>query len=658
MYRWIGVLMFMVAALAMGFTKLPGEAKVAPEPLALPSVGSCAELTRLLEERQQYQGYFPLRVGMNERMLAEDSGMAAAPSEKQAAPSRDEYSTTNVQVEGVDEADIIKTDGEFIYQVNNSRVLVIRANPADQMTVQKVLTFADPNFNPREMYVDREHLVVVGTSYPMRSGTYPSIILPVSGTVKAVVFDIRDKNRITETRTVEIEGDYLSSRKIGKDVYLVANRYPNVYLLRDSAAPGSSVVTPVYRDTRAGEDYKRVKCADICYFPGFVEPNFLIVGGFSLDTAEGVQVGTYLGAGTNVYVSTANLYVAATRYDHGPIQPMPVILPESPRLPGIAPPIANQEETTVYRFALEKGKAVYNGQGAVSGTVLNQFSMDEFDGFFRIATTQSHWQSGISSNNLFILDKGLGIAGKIEDIAPGERIYSARFMGQRGYMVTFKTTDPLFVFDLSDPNEPTILGALKIPGFSNYLHPYDEHHLIGFGKDAVEAVQKNRDGTLVRQGFAYAQGMKVALFDITDVNHPVEKYAVQIGDRGTHSEVLNNHRALLFNREQNLLAFPIIVAEIQNKSTSTPQWEYGSFVFQGAYVYDLSIDRGFTLRGKLTHRSDQDYLKAGLDWYPGNRDINRILYIKDTLYTLSDGMVQANDLGSLARKGGLELPRG
>ncbi|MDP3044908.1 MAG: beta-propeller domain-containing protein, partial [Bacillota bacterium] len=162
----------------------------------------------------------------------------------------------------------------------------------------------------------------------------------------------------------------------------------------------------------------------------------------------------------------------------------------------------------------------------------------------------------------------------------------------------------------------------------------------------------------VRQGFAYAQGMKVALFDITDVNHPVEKYAVQIGDRGTHSEVLNNHRALLFNREQNLLAFPIIVAEIQNKSTSTPQWEYGSFVFQGAYVYDLSIDRGFTLRGKLTHRSDQDYLKAGLDWYPGNRDINRILYIKDTLYTLSDGMVQANDLGSLARKGGLELPRG
>ncbi|RJX17790.1 MAG: hypothetical protein C4575_11800 [Desulforudis sp.] len=655
MYRWIGVVTFLAVALVLGWTKMPGEAEVRQELFTLPSIRSCNELAKLLEESRQRLGNVPIRVGQAERMMAENSG-AAAPAAKQAAGSRDDYSTTNVQVEGVDEADIVKTDGEYIYQVNNRRVLIIRAHPSDSMTVKKVIEFPDAGFNPRDIYVDREHLVVVGTSYPGHPEKHPPFVRPSSGTVKAVVFNIRNKDSISEVRTVEIEGDYRSSRKIGKDVYLVANRYPEYHILRDSAAPASSPGTPVYRDTQAGKDYIRVKCTDICYFPGFIEPNYLIVGGFSLDSPERAQVGTYLGAGTNVYVSTDNLYVATTRYDHGPIRPMPAIMPESPRLPGILP-FENREETTIYRFALDNGRVVFNGQGSVPGTILNQFSMDEFGGFFRVATTQSGWQSGISRNSLYVLDENLGITGRIEDIAPGERIYSARFMGQRGYMVTFKTTDPLFVFDLSNPQKPTILGALKIPGFSNYLHPYDENHLIGFGKDALEAVHKNPDGTVVRQGFAYEQGMKVALFDVTDVNNPVEKYAIRIGDRGTDSEVLHNHKALLFDREKNLLAFPITVTEIKDQSAATPPWEYGSFVFQGAYVYDLSLDRGFVLKGKLTHRSGEDYLKAGQDWYYSDRDINRILFIKDNLYTLSDRMVQANDLQSLTLRGSLTLSK-
>lgn len=157
--------------------------------------------------------------------------------------------------------------------------------------------------------------------------------------------------------------------------------------------------------------------------------------------------------------------------------------------------------------------------------------------------------------NVYILDEALKVAGRIEDIAPGERIYSVRFMGDRAYMVTFKQVDPLFAIDLKDPKAPKILGALNIPGYSDYLHPYDGNHIIGFGKDTVE-----------KGSMAYYQGMKPAVFDVSDVAHPKEKFKEIIGGRGTESELLHNHKALLFDREKNLLAFPVTVMETEKVS--------------------------------------------------------------------------------------------
>ncbi|MEW6726612.1 MAG: beta-propeller domain-containing protein [Bacillota bacterium] len=260
------------------------------------------------------------------------------------------------------------------------------------------------------------------------------------------------------------------------------------------------------------------------------------------------------------------------------------------------------------------------------------------------------------SNNLYVLDGAMQIVGKIEDTAPGERIYAVRFMGKKAYMVTFKNTDPLFVLDLADPLHPAVLGALKIPGFSNYLHPYDENHVIGIGKDTLQVFEKDRYGNVEAEGPAYEQGIKVALFDITDVTTPREKFAVRIGDRGTHSEVLDNHKALLFSREKNLLAFPVAVAEIRNKTASTPPWEHGAFTFQGAYVYELTLDKGFVLKERSTHRTREDYLKAGYDWCNSERDVRRVLYIGDTLYTLSSSLLKANDIKTLAEKRSLTLP--
>jgi uncharacterized secreted protein with C-terminal beta-propeller domain len=238
------------------------------------------------------------------------------------------------------------------------------------------------------------------------------------------------------------------------------------------------------------------------------------------------------------------------------------------------------------------------------------------------------------------------IVGKIEGIAPTERIYSVRFMGDRAYMVTFEIIDPFFVIDLSDPKNPTILGELKIPGFSNYLHPFDENHVIGFGKDAIEV-----------DGRAVEGGMKMSLFDVTDVNNPVEKFVEYIGDRGTHSEILQNHRALLFSKEKDILAFPVTLhTNKTGKEFDNWGWPiYGSLEYQGALVYSLTLDAGFTQRGRITHLNEDEIQKASTYGYDYQKNLERILYIDDTLYTLSHRILKANRISDLKEINAIEI---
>src|SRR3989338_2141236 len=207
-----------------------------------------------------------------------------------------------------------------------------------------------------------------------------------------------------------------------------------------------------------------------------------------------------------------------------------------------------QDKSVIHRIALSSGAIDYKGSGEVPGRPLNQFSMDESGGYFRIATTsqQNQLRDGSSSNNVYILDSALKITGRLEGLAKGERIYSARFIGERGYMVTFKKVDPLFVIDLT-PTNPRVLGELKIPGFSDYLHPYDENHIIGVGKETGEN----------EWGGISTKGVKVALFDVTDVEKPklVDQY--EIGEQGTDSEALQDHKAFLFDKDKKLLVLPV-----------------------------------------------------------------------------------------------------
>jgi len=589
-----------------------------------------------------------------EAPASEQNQSIAGESPSTSKSTADDYSTTNVQVQGVDEADIVKTDGEYIYQVNRQGVVIIKAYPADKMKIAGNISFHEEDFVPQELYLHGDKLIVTGTStnreiiYDKKSlFAKPAFDYMSLGLVKTIIFDISDKANIKKTREVELDGSYISSRKTGSFLYIVVNKAIDPWLVYEKAGG----ILPVYRDTLLKEEYIDINYDRIHYFPDMTECSYLLIAALNLDSSEEpVNVSAYLGAGQNIYVSQKNMYVALTGYS--PPQTVPEVdvkvkdTEDSVRKDVITiMPRIGGHRTLIYKFALSGDSVTYISKGEVPGTILNQFSMDEYEENFRIATTlDGVWKndSYTSSNNMYVLDKYLKIVGKIEDIAPGERIYSVRFMGKRAYMVTFRVVDPLFAIDLEEPSNPRILGALKIPGYSDYLHPYDDNHIIGFGKDTVEV-----------KGGAYYQGLKIALFDVSDVSNPKQKFVEIIGDRGTDSELLRNHKALLFSKDKNLMAFPVTLMEVGDERIS--ELDYGRFKFQGAYVYNIDLAEGFKLKGRITHLSDEDYLKSG-DWgFDADKSVERILYIDNTLYTLSKEFIKAHDLDSMKEINSLEL---
>ncbi len=656
---------------------------------------SCSELTLALRNSAQAQnGAWELKSISAPTMLQADVRSAAESMDSAAGyGGSEEYSTTNVQVAGVDEADIVKNDGKYIYaiyQSNNygygiyydvaidtasnemrdlegenpessspkeSMLVIVDAYPGEEASVLSRTGLGD--FVPSEMFIEGDRLLVFGNTYreievqpgqPIDEPARPmeKMIAPYpyrTSLVTLMIFDISDRENPELVRTADFEGSYLTSRKIGTDVYFVVNSYPRYQLYDVTPEGGPDSVVPVYRDTEEDEEEFKPACGcdEVSYFDGVVVERLITIASISMDddNAE-IQKEVIAASGQNVYASHENLYIAEEHW--------PVFL--FARTESGIDGDTNQEETVIHKFSLDNGKVTYDGYGSVPGRILNQFSMDEYDGNFRIATTAGRLSrtGGSTSNNVYVLNEDMERVGEIEGIAPGESIYSARFIGHRGYLVTFKKIDPFFVIDLSDPYNPEILGKLKIPGYSDYLHPYDENHIIGIGKETVEAEEEAGD-------FSWYQGVKMAIFDVTDVENPTEMHRVIIGDRGTDSEALRDHKAFLFDREKELLVIPILLAEMRGDKEKLERWNYGDYVYQGAYVYDVTLEDGFQLKGRVTHVDDDDvYLKSGYYYAGGEYAVKRSLYIGDNLYTVSNSKIKVNSLSDLSELGELSLP--
>jgi inhibitor of cysteine peptidase len=531
-----------------------------------------------------------------------------------------DYSTTNIQVAGVDEADIVKTDGEYIYLVSGNRTIIVKAYPPEQA---QVLSEIELEGTVAGIFINGDRLVVFEEDTPyypyndIRWGPTGEIYMPliISPKTSIKVYDISDREKPRLQRDISADGQYISSRMIGDYAYVVINE-------------------PVYEQDNElnlpriyfGGNETEIPATDI-YYCNVYDYYYMYTTIMAINTQNDDQEPTYetilLGASSNLYVSLNNIYLT---------------------FPVWGRDVGDFGKTSIHRIHIEGNEIEYVASGEVPGMVLNQFSMDEYEGYFRVATTT---YEGTSQNNVYVLDTTLTITGSLTDLAPGETIYSARFMGERGYLVTFKQVDPLFVIDLSNPSHPKQLGYLKVTGYSDYLHPYDENHLIGIGKETTDAGE-----------FAWYQGVKISLFDVSDVSNPEEIDKEIIGHRGTDSPVLWDHKAFLFDKSRNLMVIPVLEAKVDVTKYSEAElvWAYGEPVWQGAYIFYISPDVGLRLEGRITHIENLSDLEEDYYYSYSAFAVERSLYIDDILYTISDAKIKMNNLENLDYINEVQLP--
>ncbi|HOB17767.1 MAG TPA: beta-propeller domain-containing protein [Candidatus Methanoculleus thermohydrogenotrophicum] len=540
---------------------------------------------------------------------AEKAPMTAAPT----SSARD-YSTTNVQVEGVDEADFVKNDGKYIYIISGDTLAIVEAFPAK---TAKIVSETRIEGRPAALFLAGDRLVVFAVTEEQQMTTPEGSVTPVPVwrmVTHAYVYAVGNRADPELVRDLTFTGDYYDARMVGDYVYTLTRESP-VWVRDDIVLPevrsgsASSVQPDVYRPKTPMQNYV-----------------FYTASAFSVrkDTGAPDAETFLLGYDTTLFASQENLYIGY-------------------RNTGPAYSEGIRDQTIIHRFAIKRGAIDYQAMGEVPGHLLNQFSLDEHAGNLRVATTVEGWtrEGSIQYNNVYVLDPSMKTIGTLEHIAPDEQIYAARFVGDRLYLVTFKRIDPLFVIDLSDPKHPGILGKLKIPGYSDYLHPYDADHIIGVGKET------NENGW----GGVSVGGLKIALFDVSDVNKPIQVDAVVIGEAGTDSEALRDHKAFLFIREKDLLVIPVSeIKKVENPSSRYPG-SYSTTTWQGAYVYQVNPSSGFTLEGTITHAE-----KGPSYAWNAPDAVRRSLFMDDTLYTISQRSIVMTNLADGSRVSEVFLP--
>ena len=552
-----------------------------------------------ISENQNYRQSF--NVEQNEA-ITDDSAL------KGEVQSTQDYTTTNIQEENVDEADIVKTDGKRIYSVAEYEVIITDITDPNQMYVASKISFEEESIIPHDLYVNDDKLIVFANKYEGTVITSTGIIMedvakyPQNDKTVMLVYDLTNVQEPKEIRRIEIEGSLVSSRMIGENVYFVVNKNISLggIINSERTSLDENEYKPKYVDTLESNDTKKIEFNDIAYFKNPDTANYLILAGVNIKNNEEADIKAFLGAGDTVYCSEKNIYIIKNiiQYDN-----------ETREL--------YNNRTQILKFALDNGKVNYKADGEVEGYINNQFSIDESNEYLRIAVTVGNWAvlTNDTTNTLYVLNEELDEVGRLEGLAQGEKIYSVRYVDNLAYIVTFKEVDPLFVIDLSNPTMPILLGELKIPGYSTYLHPYDETHVIGIGYD----VTANGNRT---------NGIKMSMFDISDMNNPKELFSIKVGGNYTDSEVTYNHKALYFSKEKNLIGFPVI--------------DYDGVNEYKAQLYDIDLESGFKLRGEVEHKSEKNDDKLLY-----KNKILRILSVGDVLYSVSENQVKASNISSL-----------
>lgn len=494
------------------------------------------------------------------------------------------YSDTNVRTEGVDEGDIVKTDGSYIYTLNRSGILQIVAVDGGDMSVAGQISLDDLTDSIQEMYVDGNTLCVVTSGYDSGLEWQGDDAYMVNSRdfVRLYTYDITDKSKITLKGTVEQDGIYDSTRKVGNYVYLFSQFYP---AYKDQVQPAQPrLYVPSVNN-------ELLDSADVLY-PAIPqrENGQLVISSVNLEKPDKIQDSkSLIGASGRTYVSTESIYIFGDDYT------------------------GEEMQTQIVRFSYKDGEIQAGAAGEINGSINNTFSMDEYEGYLRVVATRYNdgWWGGNMSNSLFVLDDKLKMVGKVEDLAKGEQIYSARFMGDTGYFVTYRQMDPLFSVDLSDPTDPKILGELKITGFSEYLHFYGEDRLLGIGWETDPDTGERL-------------GLKLSMFDISNPAKvkEIDKMVLKNVD---FCQAMDNYRSILIDPGENILGFGMGVYDTQN---------YELQGYYGVFTYDP--EEGFQ---KLLYQSMSKWMDSSGDELAGVRG----LYIGDTFYMCGSSGISAYD---------------
>lgn len=527
-----------------------------------------------------------------------------------------DYSTTNIQVENVDEADIVKTDGEYVYSISEDTVYITYAKNPTEMNVVSKIEEPLSNIYPEDLILQHNKLIII-------SGNTSKTVVKI--------YDLADIENPDKIKEFEINKEYYTSRYINGNLYVISSGRVASEGNLEYVEDGATVNPDKPNAYKINDLYTRMQT---------------VIASYNLNAPENkIKVQSYLMDVENAYISEKNMYLIDNGYSGSRDVEFSDIFGLKGVL-GIGDAIEESNSTygsNIYKFNFkEDGSVEYQTKTQVEGTTIDQFSLDEKDDNLRIALYTT------KGSRVVVLDNNLKQLGETAYLAKGEKMYSARFVGDRAYLVTYKNIDPLYSIDLSDPANPKALGALKIPGYSTYLQPYDENHIIGFGFQTEETVRRNSLGR-VTSSSAKVTGMKMALFDVSDISNPKMISEEVIGDSKTNSTVLENHKALLLDKERNLLAIPIknyttdlSITEDDDISSATKS--YTSYLKSRTYnkvgyaVYSLDTANGFNLRGIITHDvNSNDYTS----------DI-RGLYIDNTLYTVSNKEIKANNIDTLA----------
>ncbi len=603
----------------------------------------------------QMAGYTPNRVtdgGMSDRddVVMMDMPMSEAPMNP--VTSGGDVYQTNIQIAGVDEADIVKTDGAYIYQYrfdSETGGAQIAISSVSGLRLQSTILL--PEYADAELYLAGNRLIVV-QSLPEKEaetllapldrtfsdylGVQPAdsaqdtlaadsdnVIVPEYyldrrgrsiAMTEALTFDISDHKLPREIGRYRQDGWYVSSRLTRDTLYLVTNK-----TVSGDVMTGADPVYHYLPVTGTKAQAAVLPAQDIIIPPYLENLNYAVVTALDVSSQK-AETKAVLGMADQIMMSQNSLYLTAA-------------VSSSDRQGRY------ERSTGITRFSVSGGGLKYLASGKVAGYIDNQFSLDEHGGNLRIATT-SYDDGGQTLNNLYVLDGQLQPVGSVEGLAEGERIYSVRYVGDTAYVVTFRETDPLFVIDLSDPAKPQVKGALKLPGFSEYLHPIDKNTLLGFGMNTVATPH----------GGVVQDGLKLTLFDVTNPAAPKEKASFLLGNRGSTSEALKNHKALMFHPQQQLIGFPATLYTAQGATAQNPLAGSQTLSFAGYLVIKIKSD-GFEIVGTLPNEGGAE---GGFMRYDSDNSIQRGIYVGKTLYTIAPARITAYTLDGFEPAGELK----